>query len=161
DEGLRVLTREIGDHPAQTGTGRLRDRHVDHLVVRQHEGVRGRGDAVEQGCGGRRHAFVRSGDECGVNVNVYHTWVAESRSMSSGPAPRIVPSASVVTGAVGAASEELQGVRDVGEAVLGRHPVGPAFHGGPLDLDGAAAVAADEVVVVPGAAPAEDLLALV
>src|SRR5690349_9346791 len=53
----------------------------------------------------------------------------------------------------GAQSEQLQGVRDVGEAVLAGDAVGPAFHSGPLDLDGACARATHQVVVMPGTAP--------
>ena len=43
-------------------------------------------------------------------------------------------------------------MRDVGEAVLAGDPVGPALDRRALDLDRSSAVAADEVMVVPGAA---------
>src|SRR5690606_16333437 len=64
-------------------------------------------------------------------------------------------------GAVRAGAEDLQGVRDVLEPVLGGDPLGPPLDGGPLDLDGTTAVAADQVVVVPGAAHPVDGLTLV
>ena len=60
----------------------------------------------------------------------------------------------------GAGAEDLQRVGDVGEAVLGGDRVGPALDGRPLDLDGRAALAADEVVVVRVRAAAVDRLAV-
>src|SRR4051794_33196524 len=54
--------------------------------------------------------------------------------------------------AVGAGADDLQGVADVGEAVLAGDPVGPRLDGGAGDLDGATTAAADQVVVVVGAA---------
>src|SRR5690242_1003003 len=71
---------------------------------------------------------------------------------------RTVPSGA---GAVGARPEDLEGVRDCREAVLGGHLVGPSLDGRALDLDGAAATAAHEVVVVVRRAGAVDGLALV
>ena len=53
-----------------------------------------------------------------------------------------------------AGAEHLDGVRDVDEAVLPRHPVGPGLDRAALDLDRPAAVPADEVVVVAGRAGA-------
>ena len=50
--------------------------------------------------------------------------------------------------------------RDVGEAVLGGDRAGPALDGRALDLDGRAALAADEVVVVRVGAAAVDRLAV-
>src|SRR5680860_1347626 len=60
----------------------------------------------------------------------------------------------------GTGSEDLQGVADVGEAVLGRDRVGPAFYGRALHLHRATAGPAHEVVMVCGAAPAVDGLAV-
>ena len=53
-----------------------------------------------------------------------------------------------------AGPEDLQGVTDVGEPVRRRGRVRPPLHAGAVDLDRAAAGAADQVVVVAlGAAP--------
>ena len=54
-----------------------------------------------------------------------------------------------------------QRVLDVGEAVLGAHLVRPALDRRALDLDGRTALAADDVVVVAGAAPPVQRLAVV
>ena len=63
--------------------------------------------------------------------------------------------------AVRAGPEDLQGVAHLGEAVLGGDRPGPALDGRPLDLDGPAAAAADQVVVVGvGAAPVDRLAVL-
>ena len=57
-------------------------------------------------------------------------------------------------GAVVAAAENFEMVLNIAEPVLVGDAVGPAFNSGAFDLDGAAAVPADEVVVVAhGAAP--------
>src|SRR5690606_27385859 len=65
-------------------------------------------------------------------------------------------------GALGAGAEHLDRVRYVAEAVLCGDGVRPALDGGARDLDGPAAVAADQVVVVLlGAAGPVDGLALV
>jgi hypothetical protein len=47
-------------------------------------------------------------------------------------------------------------VTDVHEAVLRGHPVGPPFHRAAFHFHGTAAVAADQVMVMPDAAPAID-----
>ena len=60
-----------------------------------------------------------------------------------------------------AGAEDLQGVGDVGEAVLAGDPVGPALDRRAFDLDRPSAAAADEVVVVAGAALAVAHLAVV
>ena len=50
--------------------------------------------------------------------------------------------------AVRTGAEDLQGVADIGEAVLVGHLVGPALNGGSGDLDRVPAVPADQVVMV-------------
>ena len=62
-------------------------------------------------------------------------------------------------GARRAGAEDLQGVADVDEAVLGGDPVRPGLHRRAVDLDGAAAGPAHQVVVVALAAPAVEVLA--
>ena len=69
------------------------------------------------------------------------------------------PDATASALAGGAEPEELEGVADVGEAVLLDDRAGPPLHGGTLDLDRATAAAADEVVVVGVGAAAVDRLA--
>lgn len=54
--------------------------------------------------------------------------------------------------AVGAGAEQLQGVADIDVAVLLGNGVGPPLDRGALDLDGATAPTADQVVVVSLAA---------
>src|SRR5690242_19562413 len=54
----------------------------------------------------------------------------------------------------GAPAEDLQGVRDVGEPVLGGLLLRPALHGRTLDLDRAPARPADQMVMVLAAAAA-------
>ena len=61
--------------------------------------------------------------------------------------------------AVPAGAEDLQGVADLGVAVRRGDRAGPLLHRRTLDLHGRAAGAADQVVVVGGAAPAVDALA--
>ena len=69
-------------------------------------------------------------------------------------------SAQAVAGpALRTGADDLQGVADVGEAVLTGDPVGPRLDRRPGDLDGAAAHPADQVVVVLGAAAAVERLA--
>src|SRR5690606_21496717 len=64
--------------------------------------------------------------------------------------------------ALRAGTEDLHGVRDPGEAVLGADVLRPLLHRGPLHLHGLAAAAADQVVVVAfGCAGAVDRLAVV
>ena len=62
--------------------------------------------------------------------------------------------------AVGAQPEDLQGVADVGEAVLGRHLVRPALDRGAVDLDCLAACPAHQVVVMGVAAGSVDALTI-
>src|SRR5690242_11220391 len=51
-------------------------------------------------------------------------------------------------GAVAAGAEHLHGVADVGESVLAGDRCRPGLDGRALDLDGASALAADQVVMV-------------
>ena len=75
------------------------------------------------------------------------------------------PSAALVVGstarsAAAAGAEDLQVVADVAETVLGGDGVGPALDGRTGDLDGTAAAAADQVVVVAVGAAAVGGLAV-
>ncbi len=77
------------------------------------------------------------------------------------PALRAVYCSCGLLGAVAAGAEDLDGVADVTEAVLGGDLVGPLLDRRTLDLDGLAAGPAHQVVVViVGAAPAVDGLAV-
>ncbi|KLL96565.1 hypothetical protein NJ76_02010 [Rhodococcus sp. IITR03] len=68
---------------------------------------------------------------------------------------------SLSEGAIAAVAEDLDGVADVDEAVRLGHLVRPAFDLRAVHLDREAAVAAHEMVVVPGGAPPEQRLAAV
>jgi len=61
---------------------------------------------------------------------------------------------------VAAGSENLEGVRNITEAMLCGDPLGPCFHGGSFDFDRATALTAYQVVVVTTAARTVCRLAL-
>lgn len=65
---------------------------------------------------------------------------------------------SELRGALGTYAEDLHGVLHLAETVLGADRRSPALHLRAFDLDGAAAPAAYEVMVMPGAAAAIDRL---
>src|SRR5699024_9160689 len=84
-----------------------------------------------------------------------------SREVLSVMPPMVADRATRRGSAAGRAeAEDLDGVVDLAEAVLGGRPLRPRLDGGALDLLDPAAGPAHQVVVVPGAAPAVEQLAV-